>query len=61
MAPVEYVILRKLDYYREGKSEKHIRDIQGILSISEDEIDFSELEKKIESAGLVREWQLSRR
>ena len=61
VAPVEYVILRKLDYYREGKSEKHIRDIQGILSISEDEIDFSELEKKIESADLVREWQLARR
>ena len=25
LAPVEYVILRKLEYYREGQSEKHLR------------------------------------
>ena len=27
VAPPEYVILRKLEYYREGGSEKHLRDI----------------------------------
>jgi uncharacterized protein (UPF0548 family) len=27
VAPVEYVILRKLAYYREGRSGKHVRDI----------------------------------
>ena len=58
VAPVEYVILRKLDYYREGKSEKHIRDIQGILSVSANDIDFVELEKRVESLGLSQEWQL---
>jgi hypothetical protein len=60
VAPVEYVILRKLEYYREGKSEKHIRDIKGILSISADEIDFEELEKRVESLGLSKEWDLVR-
>jgi len=25
VAPPEYVILRKLEYFREGKSEKHLR------------------------------------
>ena len=28
LAAVEYVILRKLEYYREGGSEKHLRDIR---------------------------------
>jgi hypothetical protein len=31
-APPEYVILRKLEFYEEGKSEKHIRDIKSILA-----------------------------
>jgi hypothetical protein len=30
LAPPEYVILRKLEYYREGGSEKHLRDIAGM-------------------------------
>ena len=59
VAPVEYVILRKLDYYREGKSEKHIRDIQGILSVSANDIDFVELEKRVESLGLSQEWHVA--
>ena len=31
-APPEYVILRKLEYYKEGMSEKHLNDIRNILS-----------------------------
>ena len=60
VAPVEYVILRKLEYYKEGKSEKHIRDIKGILSISEDQIDYPELEIRVKSAGLSIEWQMAK-
>ena len=56
LAPVEYVILRKLEYYREGQSEKHIRDIAGILSISSDQIDFNELNAKIKQLALEKEW-----
>ena len=59
VAPIEYVILRKLEYFKEGKSEKHLRDIKGILTISADDIDFEELEKRVESLGLRREWQLA--
>jgi hypothetical protein len=33
VAPVEYVILRELEYFREGKSEKHVRDIRGMLEV----------------------------
>jgi hypothetical protein len=56
LAPVEYVILRKLEYYREGQSEKHIRDIAGILSISPDQIDLNELNAKIKQLKLEKEW-----
>ncbi|MFW5894263.1 MAG: hypothetical protein ACOCUY_03920 [Verrucomicrobiota bacterium] len=39
LAPPEYVIVRKLEYYREGGSEKHFTDIRGMLEVSEDIID----------------------
>ena len=60
VAPPEYVIIRKLEYYKEGKSEKHIRDIRGILTISDDQIDFAELERRVKSMGLSREWQMAK-
>lgn len=31
-APPQYVILRKLEYYREGNSPKHLTDIQAIIA-----------------------------
>lgn len=31
LAPPEYVIMSKLQFYREGRSEKHIRDIHRML------------------------------
>ena len=30
VAPPEYVILRRLEFYREGRSEKHLRDIRAM-------------------------------
>ena len=57
LAPVEYVILRKLQYYREGRSEKHLRDVSSILEISSDQIDFKTLKNKIKEMGLKEEWE----
>ena len=57
VAPAEYVILRKLEYYRDGKSQKHLRDIASILSISGDKIDFNQLVEKIRKYGLEQEWE----
>lgn len=31
IAPSEYVIVRKLEFYDEGRSEKHLRDIAAIM------------------------------
>jgi hypothetical protein len=32
LAPPEYVIVRKLESWREGGSAKHVRDIRGMLA-----------------------------
>lgn len=56
VAPPEYVILRKLEYYREGKSDKHLRDIATILSTSSEKIDGVQLQDKIKILGLEKEW-----
>lgn len=56
VAPPEYVILRKLAYYREGGSEKHLADIRGILEMSGEELDLSEIEKWMHKMGVQKEW-----
>lgn len=61
VAPVEYVILRKLEYYREGRSEKHLRDIAGILEVSVAQVDAAWLEEQIAERQLEDEWQAARR
>ncbi len=43
VAPIEYVILRKCEYYRASGSERHLRDIAMMLRISGELIDRSEL------------------
>ena len=57
MAPVEYVILRKLEYYREGGSDKHLHDISSILSFSSEQIDFRQLKERILQKSLEKEWE----
>jgi hypothetical protein len=58
VAPPEYVIVRKLEYYREGGSEKHLRDIRSMLDTSPDEIHRAELERQIVERGLQEAWRL---
>jgi hypothetical protein len=57
VAPPEYVIVRKLEYFREGGSEKHLRDIRGILHVSGDLLDRSALNEWITRRGVMAEWQ----
>ena len=57
LAPVEYVILRKLEYYREGGSQKHMRDIAGMLELSRNEIDFDLVRSKVHDMSLKKEWE----
>ena len=55
IAPPEYVIIGKLEFYREGGSEKHLRDIRGVLAVTDIDTDF--LEKQIGKRGLTDVWR----
>ncbi|MEK7793262.1 MAG: hypothetical protein AAB353_01970 [Candidatus Hydrogenedentota bacterium] len=57
VAPPEYVIVRKLEYFREGSSEKHLRDIRSILAASGDLIARADLDRFIGERGLEKVWQ----
>jgi hypothetical protein len=52
------VIVRKLEYYREGGSEKHLRDVRSMLAVSGEQLDQSALHEWIERRGLRAEWGL---
>lgn len=56
VAPPEYVILRKLEYYVEGGSEKHRHDIAGMLHVSGDSLDRKTLLDWIQRRGLSEPW-----
>ena len=56
VASPEYVIVRKLEYFREGRSEKHLGDVASIVAISPDQIDFDQLQEKINAYGLEKGW-----
>ena len=58
LAPPEYVIVRKLEFYREGGSEKHLRDIRSMLAISGEQIDRAALDEWIQRLGVQKEWAL---
>ncbi|HUD48077.1 MAG TPA: hypothetical protein VMR33_14690 [Candidatus Baltobacteraceae bacterium] len=58
LAPPEYVIIRKLEYYREGGSEKHLRDARSMLAVSGAQLDQPALQDWIQRRGLQIEWKL---
>lgn len=55
-APAEYVVLRKLEYYREGGSAKHLRDIRSMLDVSGDSLDRTFLDEQVRARGLDAAW-----
>jgi hypothetical protein len=57
VAPPEYVIVRKLEYFREGGSDKHLRDIRAMLAISGDLLDRPALQDWLTRLGLEAEWR----
>jgi len=58
IAPAEYVIIRKLDFYRSGESPKHLSDIRMMLAVSRDLINVPELEEMIREQGLTKYWEM---
>lgn len=55
-ASPEDVIIKKMEYYREGGSEKHLRDITGILKISGDVVDWNYISGWVQCLGLTEIW-----
>jgi hypothetical protein len=52
VAPPEYVILRKLEFYEEGRSQKHLKDIAAMVQISRQIIDTDVIRTKAAQMGL---------
>jgi hypothetical protein len=55
-AAPEDVILKKMEYYRLGGSDKHLRDIAGVLKISGNIVDRSYIQSHALTWGLVDIW-----
>jgi len=56
-APPEYVILWKLEFFREGGGDKHLRDIRGMLLVNRSSIDLERVEQTAAKLGLSAQWR----
>ena len=56
LAPPEYVIIRKLQFYREGGSSKHLRDILAMVNGLGPQWDRRQLDELVASYGLQSAW-----
>lgn len=56
-APVEYVIVNNLRYYRMGGSDRHLRDIARMLEVSEAGVNRLTLDDWIARQDLSAEWE----
>jgi hypothetical protein len=59
-ASPEDVIIRKLQFYKLGGSDKHLRDIRSMLRMNANRIDSTYIEKWAASEGVTEIWQLVR-
>lgn len=55
VAPPEYVLLRKLEFFREGGQDKHIRDLRFMLAVTK--LDRTFVGEQIERLGLRLQWE----
>jgi hypothetical protein len=54
----EDVILGKLRYYHEGRSEKHLRDIAGIIKLQGTQLDHEYVVEWAERLGVKQWWEM---
>jgi SAM-dependent methyltransferase len=59
-ASPEDAILMKLIYYQEGQSQKHLRDIAGVLRVQGDSIDQLYIAEWAQRLGVLDVWELIR-
>ena len=58
VAPIEYVILRKLEWHRDGGASRHLEDIRAMLRISGGSIDRGALDAWLGRLDLDEQWRL---
>lgn len=58
ISPPEELIVKKLEYYDQGGSDKHLRDIAGMLRISASEIDLARVEAYARRLLLAELWEM---
>ncbi|MFH0920136.1 MAG: hypothetical protein V1913_07210 [Fibrobacterota bacterium] len=51
-APPEYVVVRKLEYYIEGESQKHLSDIRNMLNVAGEGIDLTVIRQFLDAKGV---------
>lgn len=56
-ASPEDIILKKLQYFREGGSAKHIRDIRGILEVTGPDLDIHYIEQWAQQLDVLAQWR----
>lgn len=56
-ASPEDLIIKKMDYYRRGSSEKHLRDIAGIIKICDQELDYHYINFWAKNLSLGAIWE----
>ncbi len=57
-ASPEDVIVNKLRYYQSGQSEKHLRDMAGMMKVMGNNLDRDYINNWCSKLGLASEWQL---
>ena len=57
VAPPEYVILRKLEYFRESSHKKHLRDVRFMLAATP-ELDQPFIDAQMARLGLQAQWRI---
>ena len=60
-ASPEDAIIKKLEYYQLGGSDKHLRDIAGILKVSRGQIDMEYINKWATALGVGEIWEAANR
>lgn len=55
-APLEYVIVRKLEFLVQSGSDRHLRDILGMLRVSGEEVDRPTLDRLVAERELQGAW-----
>ncbi len=55
-ASPEDTIIKKMDFYRLGGSDKHLRDIAGVLAINRETLDLSYITRSAQEMSLTDLW-----